>query len=191
MGTLTPFTPDARTRELLADAAEEVGRVTDGRIGDLVGRALLATLTETVGVDPAGRVFVITGDIPAMWLRDSTTQLTPYLRFVEQSGQLADLVNDTDRAVSLPVPLYGRRHELGLRPRRRSVLAVERVEVAARSTAAVAFSLGLDGLGSWADGRPVPAPAEVVAWTAPSHDPPSDALVVRITDEEGDTGWGH
>lgn len=103
----------------------------------------------------------------------------------------ADLVNDTDRTVSVPVPLYGRRHELGVRPRRRSVLAVERVQVAARSTAVVRFILGLDGLGSWADGRPVAAPAEVVAWTAPSHDPPSDALVVRVTDQEGGTGWEH
>jgi meiotically up-regulated gene 157 (Mug157) protein len=97
VGTLTAFAPDARTRELLAEAAEEVRRSTDGRIGDLVGRAMLATLTDTVGVDPAGRVFVITGDIPAMWLRDSTTQLTPYLRFVEQSRQLAGLVEQVVR----------------------------------------------------------------------------------------------
>lgn len=92
MGELTRFEPDARTRGLLAEAADEVRRTSGARIGDLVEAALLRTLTDTVGVDDAGQVFVITGDIPAMWLRDSTTQLTPYLRFVDRSDQLADLV---------------------------------------------------------------------------------------------------
>lgn len=92
MGALTRFEPDTRTRGLLAEAADEVRRTSGARIGDLVEAALLRTLTDTVGVDAAGQVFVITGDIPAMWLRDSTTQLTPYLRFLGHSDQLADLV---------------------------------------------------------------------------------------------------
>jgi len=92
MGELTAFLPDARTRALLSQAADEVRELCGRRIGDLVEAALLRTLTDTVGIDQTGRVFVITGDIPAMWLRDSTTQLTPYLRFVDHAPQLADLV---------------------------------------------------------------------------------------------------
>ncbi|KAI8645527.1 hypothetical protein BD408DRAFT_450183 [Parasitella parasitica] len=38
------------------------------------------------------RTFLITGDIPAMWIRDSTNQITPYLRFVNQDSELKDLV---------------------------------------------------------------------------------------------------
>ncbi|MFK4788663.1 glycoside hydrolase family 125 protein [Microbacterium sp. ZW T5_56] len=92
MNTATPFAPDADTRAIVRSAADDVRRVSGASIGDLVEAALLRTLTDTVGFDDAGRVFIITGDIPAMWLRDSTTQLTPYLRFLDRSAQLADLV---------------------------------------------------------------------------------------------------
>lgn len=36
--------------------------------------------------------FIITGDIHAMWLRDSTAQVWPYLPFVEEDNQLKQLI---------------------------------------------------------------------------------------------------
>lgn len=41
--------------------------------------------------------FVITGDIPAMWLRDSAAQVWPYLRFAAADGELRRLIRGVVR----------------------------------------------------------------------------------------------
>ncbi|WP_449408659.1 glycoside hydrolase family 3 protein [Microbacterium maritypicum] len=104
----------------------------------------------------------------------------------------AEVSNTTSGEISLPVPLYGRRHELGIRPRRRSLLAVQRVRLAAGGRTLLRYELGLDELGSWKAGRPEAVRAEVVVWATPTHDPGDDGgqtVIVHISDEEGRTGW--
>ncbi len=50
--------------------------------------------TVTLASDEEGRpdTFVVTGDIDAMWLRDSTNQVWPYLKFINADPQLQRLI---------------------------------------------------------------------------------------------------
>ncbi len=50
------------------------------------------TLNTTIHRDEQGRIFVITGDIPAMWLRDSSCQLRPFLLFAREEPAIRDII---------------------------------------------------------------------------------------------------
>lgn len=50
------------------------------------------TFTTTLQPQQDGSVFVITGDIPAMWLRDSAAQVKPYLHLAKTDEQFANLI---------------------------------------------------------------------------------------------------
>lgn len=50
------------------------------------------TFQTTLEALPEGRTFVVTGDIPAMWLRDSAAQVSPYIHLCAHDAELAELV---------------------------------------------------------------------------------------------------
>ncbi|MCP2262794.1 glycoside hydrolase family 3 N-terminal domain-containing protein [Promicromonospora thailandica] len=146
-----------------------------------------------VDVDVLRRLPLGTALLPdvALRLRGAEPATVPAAGLAD--GAALRLVVDVTNAGTVPrslsVPLYGRRHEPGIRPRRRQLLAVRRATVPAGGTAAVPFDLGLDELGSWASGEPVAAPVTLSVWCTPEPDPPSDARTVRVTDQNGATPW--
>ena len=54
--------------------------------------AFANTLTTTVHRHADGTTFLLTGDIPAMWLRDSTAQVRPYLVIAAEDPDLASMI---------------------------------------------------------------------------------------------------
>ena len=78
-------------------------------------RCFLNTLETTVRMKEDGTVYVITGDIPAMWLRDSTAQIRPFLFPAKENEEIrqmiAGLVKRQFYAAVRPGPLPGVRAE--------------------------------------------------------------------------------
>ena len=68
-------TPKALTDRIDAYCA----RLTDAKLRRLYRRCALSTWETALRPQEDGTVFVLTGDIPAMWLRDSAAQMTHYL----------------------------------------------------------------------------------------------------------------
>ncbi|MFB4353592.1 glycoside hydrolase family 3 N-terminal domain-containing protein [Microbacterium sp. LS_15] len=140
---------------------------------------------------PAGLLLGI-GTPTGLSVRLAAAEVTVTMAALAGGGTItidAEVSNTSGAEIAIPIPLYGRRYERGVRPRRRSLLAVRRVRLARGTSTVIRFELGLDELGSWATGRPLAARTEIHVWAAPAADPSDDALVLHVVDEEGRTGW--
>lgn len=92
--------PAARDRAFRSEAIERRVRAASSRIRDegirrLLENTLPNTLDTTVvssGLDERPDTFVLTGDIEAMWLRDSAAQVWPYLSSVRDDPDLDRLI---------------------------------------------------------------------------------------------------
>ena len=58
------------------------------------------TLETTLRVHDDRTTFLLTGDIPAMWLRDSTAQMRPYLVLAREDEEIRDLIAITKKTDS-------------------------------------------------------------------------------------------
>ena len=71
------------------------------------------TLTTTVKRHDDGTTFLLTGDIPAMWLRDSTAQLRPYLALAAKDEEPNGASWDKDDQSDFSSPwLWERKYEV-------------------------------------------------------------------------------
>ena len=62
------------------------------RLREMFRKCYLNTLETTVKYDDDGNVFIITGDIEAMWLRDSSVQVSHYVRAAKEDPDSKKLV---------------------------------------------------------------------------------------------------
>ena len=70
-------------------------QISDPLLGNMFEQCFPNTLDTTVfpgNFEGEPDTFVITGDIDAMWLRDSSAQVWPYLRFAKYDRELAELI---------------------------------------------------------------------------------------------------
>ncbi len=92
--------PALGERRFTSPAIEAAIRAMQVKIGDTELAAMFArcfpnTLDTTVStgtVDGKPDTYVVTGDIDALWLRDSAAQVWPYLQFVREDGTLRTLI---------------------------------------------------------------------------------------------------
>ncbi|MBB6734839.1 glycoside hydrolase family 125 protein [Cohnella zeiphila] len=87
MNTVDSF---AALNDLIRAVAERTGE--NPKLSRMFRSMLENTLSTTVRRHPDGTTYVITGDIPAMWLRDSAAQIRPFLVPARQDERLAELI---------------------------------------------------------------------------------------------------
>ena len=61
-------------------------------IGDMFARCFKSNMELSAEFDEDGSVFLKTGDIPAMWLRDSACQIRPFLFLADREPEIARLI---------------------------------------------------------------------------------------------------
>ena len=81
--------------DVLLEKAEELEKYYEEHypaLAPLAKQCLLNTIETTVKKLDDGSYFVITGDIPAMWLRDSAAQVRPYIKYAKNDELLKEIL---------------------------------------------------------------------------------------------------
>lgn len=72
--------------------AETTAQLTNKKLSWMFANCFPNTLDTTVYPNGDGDTFVYTGDIAAMWLRDSGAQVWTYMRFIDQDEELRKMI---------------------------------------------------------------------------------------------------
>ncbi|MCR6514783.1 glycoside hydrolase family 125 protein [Clostridium sp. LY3-2] len=78
-------------KETIRNIGKDISsNIKDEKLKNIFYNCFINTIETTVSIEKDD-TFVITGDIPAMWLRDSTSQIEHYLPFVKDNDCLKEL----------------------------------------------------------------------------------------------------
>ncbi|WP_298842426.1 glycoside hydrolase family 125 protein, partial [uncultured Clostridium sp.] len=78
--------------EIVIQTADMIADKLDEKLKKTFKNCYLSTLATTTSLLKDGTTFVVTGDIAAMWLRDSSAQVKHYLPLVTKDSQIARIV---------------------------------------------------------------------------------------------------
>ncbi len=88
---LVPLPAPALELRSIEQAAADY-RSPNGRLQDMFRAALLDT-SRLAQYAPDGTAYIMTGDIPAEWLRDASAQARPYLFFAKEDPEVRGLLH--------------------------------------------------------------------------------------------------
>jgi meiotically up-regulated gene 157 (Mug157) protein len=97
----TSLRPEIGARKFVSKAVEDCiteikSKIKDPKLAWMFENCFPNTLDTTVTykiIDGKPNTFIITGDIHAMWLRDSSAQIWPYLSLITKDNELKTMIN--------------------------------------------------------------------------------------------------
>ncbi|MBC1649753.1 glycoside hydrolase family 125 protein [Listeria booriae] len=80
-------------RAFIQTSAEQIKKETNNnKLTEMYTRCMENTLDTTIKIRENGLTFILTGDIPAMWLRDSVCQVRPFLFFAAENEEIQSML---------------------------------------------------------------------------------------------------
>ncbi|MBF2638465.1 glycoside hydrolase family 125 protein [Listeria welshimeri] len=80
-------------RAFIQSSTEKIKKeINNQKLAEMYERCMENTLDTTIKIRESGLTFILTGDIPAMWLRDSVCQVRPFLIFAKENEEIESML---------------------------------------------------------------------------------------------------
>ncbi|MBC1628167.1 glycoside hydrolase family 125 protein [Listeria welshimeri] len=80
-------------RAFIQSSTEKIKKeINNQKLAEMYARCMENTLDTTIKIRESGLTFILTGDIPAMWLRDSVCQVRPFLIFAKENEEIESML---------------------------------------------------------------------------------------------------
>ncbi|EOC5020377.1 glycoside hydrolase family 125 protein [Listeria monocytogenes] len=80
-------------RDFIQISTEKIKKeINNQKLVEMYKRCMENTLDSTIKIRDSGLTFILTGDIPAMWLRDSVCQVRPFLIFAKENEEIESML---------------------------------------------------------------------------------------------------